>query len=322
MPNRPAMQIFGQPEAPGVARTGEPSVVSRPQREVRAAMPSIPQPSAATPVTTVPQASTVESSARQLPADSTVAVTTSNLTRSKKRKLVDDAKYYIYSSMMTQEAIPSSNAKGSIIQNAINSAARDNMSVTNPKINGELSVVMATVRRLCRDYALCCIQHCYGLRLPLGQLEIEHKREHVAHLLTNHEYLKKTVFENNRWTTQPELFRAELFEDLVIDVFFLHNHPLLQHIQADNLDQLFALAAAAIYVSLKEFKEGYYTELPVSLEIWREPYVEVMALITDMRKDPEKTAQLTLLQQQMIEKGRSLRRSSQAALSAVFPVAN
>ena len=81
-------------------------------------------------------------------------------------------------------------------------------------------------------------------------------------------------------TSREELFRMELFEDLVIDILFLDSTQLHKFIQDENLNQAFALAATAIYMLLKEFREGYYMEISASSENWRDAYLEVAEMIS------------------------------------------
>ena len=111
--------------------------------------------------------------------------------------------------------------------------------------------------------------------------------------------------------SHEEIFKMDLFEDLIIDVTFLHSIQLHRFIQDENLDQAFALAATAIYTSLKEFKEGHYTEIPASSDNWRDVYLEVTEMISTIQRDHRGNRWLTELQQLMVTKGRSLRASAQ-----------
>ena len=111
---------------------------------------------------------------------------------------------------------------------------------------------------------------------------------------------------------QPqEIFKMDLFEDLIIDVTFLHSIQLHQFIQDENLDKSFALATTTIYMLLKEFKEGYYTEILASSDNWRDPYLDVTEMISTIWRDHQGNHWLTELQQLMVTKGRLLHACAQ-----------
>ena len=103
----------------------------------------------------------------------------------------------------------------------------------------------------------------------------------------------------------------DLFEDLIIDVTFLHSIQLHQFIQDENLDKSFALATTTIYMLLKEFKEGYYTEILASSDNWRDPYLDVTEMISTIWRDHQGNHWLTELQQLMVTKGRLLHACAQ-----------
>ncbi|KAG9318834.1 hypothetical protein JVU11DRAFT_938 [Chiua virens] len=338
MPHRPGIQILGQLEAgPTVISTGEAESIHRPVRETRVPMPPTPQPVA----TMIPSVSFTEGAQAQhhrptgratvpptraatstalptmagsesiTPDDTPVRKVT--LTKALRYRVLEEAKECVYSLLLSKEGVPSAEVKEKFVREAVTAALHTvcgDASVEGLKLNDSLTTAMANVRHAFKNYASCCIQRSFGLRLPLDIDETEHKRLSVRRLLSELQYMKTQIDPHTGNLTEiREWFTTDLFTDILVDVLFLKKPQWYQYIKNDDLDQAFGLAGAAIGASLREFSEGTFREHSVAVENWRHDFVEVMEVVKGMRADEvaEQCAKLTELQRQIVVKGKSLR---------------
>ena len=89
-------------------------------------------------------------------------------------------------------------------------------------------------------------------------------------------------------------------------MIFLSQGKLYDLIDDQNMDQVFALGATAIYAALKDHRDGQYVENTVHSELWRDAYRDVMENISELRGNTIETNRLSALQGAIVERGRSL----------------
>ena len=102
-------------------------------------------------------------------------------------------------------------------------------------------------------------------------------------------------------------FSAKFFHDLVADHLFVHPPRLGEFVDRTApqhmLDNLFALGAAAIAASVREWVEGDRVARTISPEMWRDDYRCAKECVRRMRSDGAKTDFLDDLQSWMMKQG-------------------
>ena len=185
------------------------------------------------------------------------------------------------------------------IQSVIGSSAVAQL----PSLQKNTIGAMAAMRQAFKQYAFCHIHKEFGLRQESGSegSEIQHQATRVRDLLTDFNFLRDPHH------LETKFFSSSFFQNFMIDILFLTPMTLWSCIPPnDELDNIFGLGGAALAATLKDFIQGYYCELSdCRADKWRDDYLSILNLITNMQANPVRRDWLVTLQQSLMARGRA-----------------